>query len=99
MATDLRALLIAIPLFAAGCVYRHTVEPLDVNFDRTPVVKKTEDGDIRRFKYNVVDVQWHSNAIGDIAAKNGFKKIHYADLETFSILGIWTQNRVHIYGE
>ena len=42
---------------------------------------------------------WDSNGIGDIARKNGLEAIYFADLETFSILGIWSQYRVHVYGK
>ncbi len=43
--------------------------------------------------------EFNSNAIGDIAKKHGMKKVHYADMEYFSILGIWREEVVHVYGE
>ena len=36
--------------------------------------------------------------IGSIAKENGFKEVYYADLRTLSILGVWTQRFVTIYG-
>jgi hypothetical protein len=29
----------------------------------------------------------------------GIETVHYADLETRSFLGIWTEQWVHVYGE
>jgi len=40
-----------------------------------------------------------SNAIGDIARKNGINTLYYADLETLSVLTIWRQYTVHVYGQ
>ena len=34
-----------------------------------------------------------------IAKENGIETIYYADLETLSILGIWNQYTVHVYGK
>ena len=43
--------------------------------------------------------EFNSNAIGDIAKKHGLKKVCFADLEIFSILGIFKYEEVYIYGE
>lgn len=43
--------------------------------------------------------QWNSNAIGDIAQRYGLKEVYFADIEIFSILGIWTHKKVHVYGK
>lgn len=43
--------------------------------------------------------QVDSNALGDIAQKNGMNVLYFADQEIFSILGIWTTNKVQLYGE
>jgi hypothetical protein len=48
---------------------------------------------------NTIDVMWSSNAIGDIAKKNGIETIYFADLEVRRILYIWNQYTVHIYGK
>ncbi|MEA3343802.1 MAG: hypothetical protein U9Q92_06580 [archaeon] len=41
----------------------------------------------------------NSNAIGDIAKKHGLTKVYFADIEIFSILGVWGHEKLHIYGE
>jgi len=46
-----------------------------------------------------VDVLSDSNAIGDIAKQNGIETVYFADLETMSILIIWNQYTVHVYGQ
>ena len=46
-----------------------------------------------------VYAEWNSNAIGDIAERQGLQTVYYADMEIFSILGIWKDTKLHIYGE
>ena len=84
----------------SGIIFTHIVKPLDLNMDRTPVVSRTEAGDIKRFKVQgfYVDLQWDSNAIGEIAKQHGLETVYYADLEVLTVLGIWTQQTVHVYG-
>jgi len=81
-------------------VYYHATEPLTTHFNRTPVGDGFEaKGDVKELRYNgYLRVIWDENSIGSIAKEAGFREIYYADLETFSVLGIWTQYRVHVYG-
>ena len=46
-----------------------------------------------------VQIDWGETGLGAVAKKHGFKRIYYADLETFSILGIYTRRTAHVYGE
>jgi hypothetical protein len=80
-----------------GLVYTHTIEPLDSDYHRTPVVKNQGAGDVKELSY-YVRVLWSANGIGAIAKENGFSEVYYADLETLRVLGIWTQQWVHVYG-
>jgi len=103
-----RVLAILGALLCSGCVrglvYYHATEPLTTHFDRTPVGDGFEaQGDVKdlNIRYNTflfLRVLWDENSIGSIAKDAGFREIYYADLETFSVLGIWTQYRVHVYG-
>ncbi len=94
----------ALALLASGCtsglIYTHTVQPLTTNFDRTPVMEDSDgrNGDIKNIRY-YVEAYWDSNAIGDIARSEGIETVYYADLEILSVLGIWRQYTVHIYGK
>lgn len=81
-----------------GAFYTHTVQPLDVNVNQTPVGSMESASDIKVFSY-YVDFLWDTNAIGDIAEKGGIETIYYADLEMLRILGIWSQYKIHIYGK
>ena len=65
---------------------------------QTPVNGNNGQGDIKHISY-YVDVMWDSNAIGDIAKKHGIETIYYADIETLSVLTIWNQYTVHVYGK
>jgi hypothetical protein len=94
--------VIAAAALAAGCstglIYRHTTVPLDRNIERTPLAPVERSSGVKHLEFRV-SVRFDSNAIGDLARKEGLKTIHYADLETFNLLGIWRQYTVHVYGE
>ena len=83
-----------------GLIYTHVTVPLTTHFNRTPVGNGSHaQGDVKELRYNAaLRVFWDENSIGSIAKEAGFSEIYYADLETFSLLGIWTQYRVHVYG-
>ena len=81
-----------------GLIYSHTVTPLDLNLKETRQGPKQGSGDIKHFSYTYITFMWDSNAIYDIAKKQGMETIYYADLETLRILGLWRQYKVHIYG-
>ncbi len=55
-------------------------------------------GGIVHLTYDLYDVRWSSNAIGDIAKRNNIGTICFADLETTSILGLWNRYMIHVYG-
>lgn len=97
----LAALTLAATLSGCGGGYffTHVVEPLDVNLDNTPVFQaKGGSGNTKRVRY-YVDIEWDSNGIGDIVRRAGLDEVHYADLETLSIAGIWQQRFVNVYGK
>jgi hypothetical protein len=75
--------------------------PLDLNLDRTPVNDAPEDyiPDSKNSLQYYVRVDWGSDGIGDIAKKYGFSRVDYADLEILTVFGVWSQERVHLYGE
>jgi len=83
-----------------GLIYTHVTLPLTTNFHDTPVGDGFEaSGNVKELRYNAyLRVIWDENSIGSIAKQAGFSEAYYADLETFSILGIWTQYRVRVYG-
>ena len=85
---------------AIGIIYTHTTKPLDVNMNQTPVGILESKSDVKHVSINAyLQFMWDSNTIYDIAKEGGIDTVYYADLETFSVLGIWNQYTVHIYGK
>jgi hypothetical protein len=104
--------LVILFLISAGCstgpltgmVYTHVRSPLTRDLHNTPVPKaRPGDAKIIEIREPItglgINARLDSNAIGEIAKANGLKVLYFADQETFSILGIWTSNKVILYGE
>ena len=94
----------AFALLFSGCMYVHTIQPLTLNMDRTPVASVEKEGSLKLITFPPLAgsyqlVAWDSAAIGDIARKQGMQEVYFADLETFSILRLWNQYTVHVYGK
>jgi hypothetical protein len=71
----------------------HTPTPVErPKFSRTLEIKEPISG-------LGLYVQVDSNAIGDIAKRNGMQTLYFADRHFFSILGIWTTDKTILYGE
>ncbi|MBW2606856.1 MAG: hypothetical protein JRD05_04385 [Deltaproteobacteria bacterium] len=86
-----------------GRIFTHIRVPYTKNLNNTPVTNIHANGIVFHAAepvsgYNFY-IELDSNAIGDIAKKHGLKKFYFADLEIFSILGIWKHEKLHIYGE
>lgn len=96
-----RALCVGLLTTLTGCgtglIYTHVTTPLDLDFNNTPVVQAGAEGDVKTLQFRV-RFDWGSRGIGEIAKEYGFEEIYYADLETFSLLGVWTRQTVHVYG-
>ncbi|HEB51756.1 MAG TPA: hypothetical protein ENI87_00735 [bacterium] len=102
----MRALLLTSAAFActalAGCVngriYTHIIEPLDINLRDSAIGEGTASSDSKDFNYSYVRIVWGSYGVVDAAKAAGMEEVYFADLETLSILGIWTQRWIHVYG-
>ncbi len=99
MSGRIRAVLAALLVLGAtpACVYLHVTEPLDVDLAAESVPADEAAGDTKHVTY-FVSVEWDGRGIGEIAEEHGLDRIRFADLETFSVLGVWTQQHVHLYG-
>jgi hypothetical protein len=99
----LRAL--AATLFLSGCsvglIYTHTWQPLTLDTHATRITPTSGQGDIKHLVllYPPLSAAWDDASIGDIAKKKGLNELYFADLEYFSILHIWNQYTVHVYGK
>jgi hypothetical protein len=96
-------LVLTAMLLVSGCmsgvIYTHTWLPLTTDMDHTRVVSTEGAGDIKHIAIYMASVAWDSAAIGDIAKKQGLHELYFADLETFSVLRVWNQYTVHVYGK
>jgi hypothetical protein len=84
---------------ASGILYTHTWQPLTIDMHHSPIVSTSGAGDIKHIAIYVASVAWDSAAIGNIAKKRGIHELYFADLETLSVLSIWHQYTVHVYGK
>lgn len=84
-------------------IFTNKKYPYSKDLDNTPVVESEQDGKIIRitepFSGYGLYSEIMSNAIGDIAEKNGIQEVYFADMEEFSILGIFKHNKLYIYGK
>ena len=56
-------------------------------------------GDLKDLNLGYVRIAWDGNDIAGAARAAGVQEVHHADLERFSILSIWNQDYVHVYGK
>lgn len=87
-----------------GLVYTNVKLPLTWDLKATPVPESLPRSDrtieIKEpFSGIGMYARVNSNALGDIARKNGVDPLYFADQQVFSILGIWKTHRVFLYGE
>jgi len=96
---------LALALFLGGCtagiLYTHTTVPLTTNLHATPAAGGEALNDIKhiQFPYYGPIVGWGDISFGDLAKEKGLKELYYADLEYLSVLSIWHQYTVHLYGK
>ena len=87
----------------SGYVYEHYHKPYTLDLDVTPVRFNCGEGKVVMVKEPFsgwgVSAEFDTNAIGDVARAHGLKKIYWADMEYFKVLGIWKERSIHIYGE
>lgn len=94
------AALSCLPLggCVAGLVYTHTTQPLDLNLRETPLGTLAGAQDSKDLDLRYIRIVWDGNDIASAAEAAGMNEVHFADLETLSILGVWRQDWVHVYG-
>ena len=100
-------MILVLILFIIGCrgfsprgiIYTNIVTPLDVNLSQTPKGVNQCEENIKHLSLRYVSMSWDSAAIGEIAKQNGIEQVYFADIETLSVLMIWSQYTVHIYGK
>jgi len=94
--------VVTIMLILSGCLYVHTFQPLTQDMRRTPVSAYEKTGTIRVITWplnNAPLVAWGSAAVGEVAKEQGMQEVYFADLEIFSVMRIWNEYTVHVYGK
>jgi len=100
-------------LLASGCmtglVYTHTVRPLDLDLHDTPArleqktARPSDSWKSLRIPFvpyaGDLRFDWGDDSIRRAIEDAGIERVHYADVETLSVLLVWTQRTVHVYGE
>jgi len=91
-------------LLSPGCapLFAWRTTPLSIPLENAPVVRADrshKSGAVGHVEYHSAVIEFHSNAIGDLARRLGLEEVYYADLESLIILGgavsVFT---VHLYG-
>lgn len=83
----------------SGRIYTHTIVPYDTNLRDTNAGTTTASSDSKDFNYSYVRIVWGDYGIADAAKAAGLSEVYFADLETLSVLGIWTQQWILVYGK
>ncbi len=85
-----------------GAIYTEIKAPLTVNFHNTPVGAPNKKYSQKYTRYlnifGYVSVAWDEAAIGEIAREGGITEIAYADYQVKSILGIYGEFQINVYG-
>ncbi len=88
-----------------GAIYSNTTVPLDTDFDDTPVHDGGRGDSWKTlvipifYQGATVQIDWGDMSVANALEGAGIETVHYADLETRSILGIWTERWLRGYGE
>ena len=95
---------LSLMILLSGCFYTHTVQPLTVDMNHTPIAKIEKQGTMKVIAVPPIIwyaplVAWGKTAIGEVAKQQGMKEVYYADIEIFSILRLWNEYTVHVYGK
>ncbi len=93
--------VVMITLLLSGCLYVHTFQPLTQDMHRTPVSTYEKTGTIRLITWPMNRaplVAWGNAAVGAVAKEQGMREVFFADLEIFSVMRIWNEYTVHVYG-
>lgn len=94
------ALALLLTGCTAGILYTHTQTPLTRVLHATPAAGKDAANDVKHIQFPLygLGVAWGDVALADLAKEKGLQELYYADLEVLSVLTIWRQYTVHLYG-
>ena len=87
-----------------GMLYNHIQQPLTEALHNTPMpAQPLSSGNVLEIREPFTGLGFYgrinSNAMGPIAKEHGLKNLYFADEDYFSLLGVWSLKRVHLYGD
>jgi len=89
----------SLPGCGTAAIYHHVVTPLDINASGLELgAGHKSHSSIRIDPTAYIAVEWGNRGIGEIARHYDFVTVDHADLEVLSVMGVYTQRFVHIYG-
>lgn len=86
-----------------GLLFSNYLAPLETNFEATPVGAKQGTALVRFLQDPIFTglpiLTWGEASIEAAAASGGISKVHYVDYEVLSVVGIFVQLTVRVWGE
>jgi hypothetical protein len=86
-----------------GILYHDVILPLDTDLNPTPLGSKTSELDAKSIQNPIgprVQIDWDSNAIGDILRENGMTKGYFADEKRVAVFfGFFGYRRTVVSGD
>lgn len=85
-----------------GLLYTSYKAPVQVNFNATPRGSKHGEGIVTYLReplFTQFDVAFGDASVAKAASSAGITTIHYTDYEVLSILGVYVQFKLHVYGD
>ena len=100
----LSLLLLLLPgCVGNGLLYTRVTEPATLNFDKTPVGSKRVLIQSYRLQEPVtgygVSTEWEADPVKTAARQAGVTNLFFADMQTLSILGVYRQRTLIVYGD
>jgi len=86
----------------SGVLFSLYSAPLETRFDATPVGSKRGTAQLHFLRepfYNIPLLTWGDASLEAAAADAGIQEIHYADYQLLTVVGIYVQFEVRVYGE
>ncbi len=81
-----------------GILYTNSTEPYTKHFRDTPVGEKSVSINSNLLQLRISG-EWDEDKLMRVAREEGITKLHYIDIKTLSILGIYRRTTFVLYGD
>jgi hypothetical protein len=86
-----------------GVLFSYQSAPLETNFDATPIGSKKGEAEVHflrePFFTSLPLATWGDASITAAAQEGGVQTVHYVDYTILSVLGIYVQLTVEVFGD